>query len=637
MSMRVSLLGGFVCLNRGKAVRFPSRKVGALLAFLAYHRGKAISRDQLILLLWGDSTPHRGRANLRQSLFMLKEALGESAELLSISHSTVQCESTVIVDTAELLDAIQRKDVTFVTTSLNAVGGEFLSNLNLSEEVFQSWKSAEQIRLTSQLSSGVEHFLAEAQSAGNWQAIGALSAALLKLDAGHEGAHRALMLADLHRGNLLSAQSRYARLKRYLDEQLNAPPSPDTIVVEREIMRARKARNAIAPSRAASRCRITVLELHGPGCQDSSQDDLRDRLGLALSAFPAVELVAPNLVTELFQRGETIKNVMNEFALDAMAGGRISRQSDRLLFTPYWIEAGSSIQQWRESCSHADVDRLFAEAASGIVGAIAARQQGNQIHQGVGEASVRKLLAHVIALGTPGSLKDLRLAQDLCRITLATHPGHAAVAAILSELQFQEVWQEFTRGPSSASIMDKAEWAASVAIARDSELPEALLSCAYVKLVRHRFDEACALVAKAITNAPLSAEARIALAIINVYSGNNAAALSACDEAFRLAGAKSTKIRHWKGRALIGLNRLIEARDLADDLIEDAPEYKEGHLLKLRANAELGEIRIAQEAARNVAAIDPAFSTDERMRWEVYREKRIVVSMAEQFHNAGLP
>src|SRR5437763_61188 len=56
-------------------VRFPTRKVAALLAYLAYHDDREHPREVLGELLWPDAAPEVGRRNLRVALSMLRHAV----------------------------------------------------------------------------------------------------------------------------------------------------------------------------------------------------------------------------------------------------------------------------------------------------------------------------------------------------------------------------------------------------------------------------------------------------------------------------------------------------------------------------------------------------------------------------------
>ncbi|MBI2205437.1 MAG: alpha/beta hydrolase, partial [Candidatus Rokubacteria bacterium] len=79
-TIRLTLLGGFeLQADSGAAIRLPTRKAEALLAYLALHGGHAQPRDKLAALLWGDAPDVSARASLRQTLSLVGKALGATA------------------------------------------------------------------------------------------------------------------------------------------------------------------------------------------------------------------------------------------------------------------------------------------------------------------------------------------------------------------------------------------------------------------------------------------------------------------------------------------------------------------------------------------------------------------------------
>lgn len=73
---RVEMLGGLRAVHGQRVVsRFESRKVAALLAYLAFHPGQAIARETLLEVLWPEEDPDATRPRLRQTLAGLRRAL----------------------------------------------------------------------------------------------------------------------------------------------------------------------------------------------------------------------------------------------------------------------------------------------------------------------------------------------------------------------------------------------------------------------------------------------------------------------------------------------------------------------------------------------------------------------------------
>src|SRR6476659_5201770 len=72
----IQLFGGLRASQGERVItRFRTQKTGALLAFLAYHRGHSHTRERLIEMLSPDSEPESGRHNLSLALSSLQSRL----------------------------------------------------------------------------------------------------------------------------------------------------------------------------------------------------------------------------------------------------------------------------------------------------------------------------------------------------------------------------------------------------------------------------------------------------------------------------------------------------------------------------------------------------------------------------------
>src|SRR5713226_7038579 len=100
--LSLTLLGGVQArLDPGPAIALPTRKAQALLAYLALPLGRPHPRDKLAALLWGGIREESARASLRQALFAIRKALGDSERALRHEGDTVALDAAVVdVDTA---------------------------------------------------------------------------------------------------------------------------------------------------------------------------------------------------------------------------------------------------------------------------------------------------------------------------------------------------------------------------------------------------------------------------------------------------------------------------------------------------------------------------------------------------------
>ena len=93
--LRLRLLGGCECASAaGDPIAFPTRKVRALLAYLAANQGRAQRRDKLAALLWEDRPQAQARADLRKSLSRLRQALPAAAREVVLADAEQVARST---------------------------------------------------------------------------------------------------------------------------------------------------------------------------------------------------------------------------------------------------------------------------------------------------------------------------------------------------------------------------------------------------------------------------------------------------------------------------------------------------------------------------------------------------------------
>ena len=93
--LSLKFLGAFQTTLDGQPITaFRSNKVQGLLAYLALTSSQAHPREALAALFWPDEPDAVARQNLRQSLYQLRQVLGEAVPpanpLLLVSRASVQ-------------------------------------------------------------------------------------------------------------------------------------------------------------------------------------------------------------------------------------------------------------------------------------------------------------------------------------------------------------------------------------------------------------------------------------------------------------------------------------------------------------------------------------------------------------------
>lgn len=163
----------------GEPVAVPRRKALALLAYLA-RTGRVHSRDGLTGLLWPDASPARSRANLRNLLWLLKEAgLGRYLDIGTTSLSLAAGDRWWIdvrsFDRRTAAAALRRtrapkldhRTLTGLQQAVRLYQGDFLAGFALKDAfAFEEWQLAEEDRLRERLALVLETLVGHFEAQG---------------------------------------------------------------------------------------------------------------------------------------------------------------------------------------------------------------------------------------------------------------------------------------------------------------------------------------------------------------------------------------------------------------------------------------------------------------------------------------
>lgn len=123
------------------------RKPLTILAVAAASAPDGVSRDELLLLLWPDSPPDRGRQALSQALYALRQAIGFAP---LVGSALLQLDSRIVSDLAAFREAIAQRDV---DRARELSTGRFLAGVRIAgSPEFDEWTDRLQRSIDEQLS-----------------------------------------------------------------------------------------------------------------------------------------------------------------------------------------------------------------------------------------------------------------------------------------------------------------------------------------------------------------------------------------------------------------------------------------------------------------------------------------------------
>jgi predicted ATPase/class 3 adenylate cyclase len=250
-SLRLSLLGPFeAAVGERPLSRFRSNKVQALLIYLATEAGVAHRRDALMALLWPGLPQRSAQVNLRQTLYLLRQAIPELTTrdgadtvpfLLSDRHTAqINPAADVQLDVAVFVSLLEegptdQQAMQRLEQAVALYRGDFLCDFYLPDsETFEDWAAAVRARLRQAALGALEMLINHHIEQGSYPQAQTYARRALAIDNLRESAHRGLMTALALDGQRNAAVRQYQACARVLEQELGIPPSAEmTALYER--------------------------------------------------------------------------------------------------------------------------------------------------------------------------------------------------------------------------------------------------------------------------------------------------------------------------------------------------------------------------------------------------------------------
>jgi DNA-binding SARP family transcriptional activator len=243
MRWHITLLGTLRAEGDGRVVsRFYTQKMGALLAYLAYHRHRSHPRDALIDLLWPEADPRAGRNSLSVALSSLRHQLEPpgvpAGTVILADRTSVRLNpEAVTTDVAEFHDALQVAEdaggrverMASLARAVELYRGELLPGS------YEDWLLQEREFLAEGYFRALGQLLAHLEETGELRRAVAYAQQGVRVDPLREEAHRELIRLLGAAGHTEAALRQYQELERLLKEELGAVPSAGTRALVRDL------------------------------------------------------------------------------------------------------------------------------------------------------------------------------------------------------------------------------------------------------------------------------------------------------------------------------------------------------------------------------------------------------------------
>lgn len=222
----------------------------ALLAVLAMARTRPVSRDRLMALIWPDSDAEHARRLLRDSLYRLREALGEHAvpstgDDLRLDPQFVRC------DVWEFEDASSSGDH---AKADRRYAGPLLDGFYLTgTPEFEQWVDGERRRLADLHGASLERLAAECAKDGRWTDTAQLWRRLVALDPYNARLTVNLMQALEAAGDRAGALRQATTHAGLLRAEFDTGPDADVQALADRLRRATSVRGLLPDEKPSDR------------------------------------------------------------------------------------------------------------------------------------------------------------------------------------------------------------------------------------------------------------------------------------------------------------------------------------------------------------------------------------------------
>ncbi len=225
MTVRLTTLGHpSVSLHGEELTSLPRKPVTfGLFVFLAVER--EATRDHLVSVFWPESSQEKARHALSQTLYELRQALGE--DWVESSGNTVRTTSSLSVDSREFSERVESKRN---QEAVELYSGPFLAGVHLAPtHPFEEWVEQKRARFARRHRVAIDSFITESREEGNLEQALQSAWKWVGLDPLDDGGQQHLIQLLAETGSRSQALSQYDRYETLLEAELGLSPLEETV------------------------------------------------------------------------------------------------------------------------------------------------------------------------------------------------------------------------------------------------------------------------------------------------------------------------------------------------------------------------------------------------------------------------
>jgi DNA-binding SARP family transcriptional activator len=216
------LLGALRFEIANRPTRLTGGKTQSLLAFLLLHPYLSHTREYLADLLWPDAPPDRVRRNFSDTLYRLRQRLGEAWLLVEPDKVSLNPDADLWVDVWKVEQLLQAGDLATLTRAVELYTGDLLP------EIYDDWILPRQVNLHEQYLAALEKLVEAHQAQNHLPDALRYARRLMMAEPLREHNHQTYLrlLGRLRHRN--EALTHYHYLQELLQRELGVDPMPET-------------------------------------------------------------------------------------------------------------------------------------------------------------------------------------------------------------------------------------------------------------------------------------------------------------------------------------------------------------------------------------------------------------------------
>ena len=644
--VEIFLLGPLLIRVNGEEIAPLPRKARALLAYLVIRRGVAVPRETIMGLLWGERGDDQARASLRQTLSLIRKALGPVAgDLIGSDRESVTfAESGYCIDLGAIEQLGESADIMSLSEAVENIRGELLEGLSLSEPTYEQWLVTEREHARQMIARTRGQLAQLLEEAGRIDEAIEQSQNILKSDPAAEQTHRALMRLYMTRGQYEAALRQFKQCQSNLRDILGVEPQAETVEMQRQAKAGRK-RNVTIPEYKVSndsgtdKPSIAVLpftNMSGDPEQEYFSDGISEDIITELSRSNSLFVVARNSSFQYRGDAVDVRQVGEQLGVGYVLEGSVRKSGERLRITAQLIDAASNDHLWAERYDGTtdDIFDLQDEVSRNIVSTLVGRLDDIQLdritRQPTKEFSAYEEFLRGQKFMQKYSLQEYAKARSHFEKAIELDPDFARAHACLSLIGFHE-WNGTSSEPA---LLDEALNTGTIALELDPHESRCHLALGVVYLFREEHEKANYHLGRAAVLNPNDDLVMIEQARYQMYTGRPMDGA----EYVRLAMRRNPYFPNWYwnilGRCLHTARRHEAALSAFEKI--STPQYF-NHAYMAACNSLLGRETAAQQHIGKVLEKKPDFTLSDFSKQLPYRSEMDRAAFLDELKSAGLP